>query len=194
MQRYRSRLCATIKSGRARKYTARHQKVTGESHVTKRYQKHESIVRRGLPPYSPDLSPSDYAIFGLLKRLCRPNDSPRTTTSSSMCGTGSQRSPGNFTRQPFTGLYRSGTSASTARPNTSDIQVLVSVPRPPAHFFLNAPHKLENYSQLHCRTSKYVYGDDGKRIFKLKKKKKKKYQNSLTYVVMGKIFRFPLRG
>ena len=26
--------------------------------------------------------------------------------------------------------------------NTSDIQVLVSVPRPPAHFFFNAPHIL----------------------------------------------------
>ena len=42
--------------------------------------------------------------------------------------------------QPFTALCRSGTSASTARINTFDIQVLVSVPRPPAHLFLNAPH------------------------------------------------------
>ena len=74
------------------------------------------------------------------KRLWGANDWPRTTTSSSTCGTDSQRSPGNFTRQPFTYLCRSGTSASPARANTSDIQVLVSVPRPPARFFLNAPH------------------------------------------------------
>ena len=49
--------------------------------------------------------------------------------------TGSQRSPGNFTRQSFTTLCRSGTTATT---NTSDTQVLVSVPRPPACFFFNA--------------------------------------------------------
>ena len=41
-----------------------------------------------------------------------------------MCGTGSQRSPGNFTRQPFTALYRSGTSTSTARANTSVLKFL----------------------------------------------------------------------
>ena len=87
-------------------------------------------------PYSPDLSSCDYTIFWPPKK-----DSERqTTTSSSTCGTGSLRRPGNFTRQPFTALCRSGTSASTAAANTSDIQVLVSVPRPPAHFFLNAPH------------------------------------------------------
>ena len=92
------------------------------------------------PPYSPDLSPCDYAIFGPLKRRWWVNDSPRTTTSGSMCGTCSQHSPGNFTRQPFTALCRSGTSASTARANTSDIQVLASVPRLPAHFFFNTPY------------------------------------------------------
>ena len=69
-------------------------------------------------------------------RLWGANNSPRT--SSSTCGNGSRRRPGNFTRQPFTALCCSGTSASTARANTSDIQVLVSVPRPLARFFLNA--------------------------------------------------------
>ena len=81
----------------------------------------------GHSTYSPDLSPCNYAIFGPRKRLWGANDSPRKTTSSSTCGTGSQRSPGNFTILPFTALCRSGT---TARANTSDIQVLVSVPRP----------------------------------------------------------------
>ena len=42
-------------------------------------------------------------------------------------------------RQPFAAFCCSGTSASTARANTSDIQVLVSVPRPLARFF-NAPY------------------------------------------------------
>ena len=65
--------------------------------------------------------------------------------SSSTCGTGSKHSPGDFTRQPFTTLCRSGSSASTARANTSDIQILVSVPRPPARFFLNAPHILKDF-------------------------------------------------
>ena len=41
-------------------------------------------------------------------------------------------------REPFTTLCRSGSSASTARANICDMQVLVSVPRPPARFFLNA--------------------------------------------------------
>ena len=65
-------------------------------------------------------------------RLChflspkKANDSPQMMTSSSKCGTSLQRSPGNFIRQPFTALCRSGTSASTARANTSDIQVLKS--------------------------------------------------------------------
>ena len=59
-----------------------------------------------------------------------------------MCVTSSQRSPGNFTIQPFSASCCSGTSASIARANTSDIQVLVSVPRPPARFFFNAPHKI----------------------------------------------------
>ena len=94
----------------------------------------------GHPPYNPDLSPCDYAIFGPLKKHLRANDSPRTTTSSITCGTGSQLSPGSFTRQPFTALCRSETSVSAARANSSDIQVLVSVPRPPARFFFNAPH------------------------------------------------------
>ena len=58
--------------------------------------------------------------------------------SSSMCGTGSQRSPGNFTRQPFIALCSSGTSVLASRANTSDIQVLVSVRRPPARFFKDA--------------------------------------------------------
>ena len=89
------------------------------------------IQMGGHPPYSPDLSPCCYAIFDALKLLWGANDSPRTTTPSSTCGTVSQRSPGNFTRQPFTALCRSGT---TARVNTSDIQVLVSVPRPSARF------------------------------------------------------------
>ena len=43
-------------------------------------------------------------------------------------------------KQPFTILCRSGTRASTARANTSDVQVLVSVPRPPACFFFNVPY------------------------------------------------------
>ena len=51
-------------------------------------------------------------------------------------------SPGNFTRQPFTALCRSGTSAWTASANTSDIQVLVSVPRPPDRFLFNASHSI----------------------------------------------------
>ena len=34
-------------------------------------------------PYSPELSPCDYTIFGPLKRLWGVNDPPRTTTSSS---------------------------------------------------------------------------------------------------------------
>ena len=54
-----------------------------------------------------------------------------STRSSSTCVTGYHYSPRNFTRQTFTALCRSGT---TARVNTSDIQVLVSVPRPPVHF------------------------------------------------------------
>ena len=45
-------------------------------------------------------------------------------------------------RQPFTALCRSGTSASTVRANTSDIPVLVSVPRPLARLFFNEPHIL----------------------------------------------------
>ena len=57
--------------------------------------------------------------------------------SSSTCGTGSQRRRGNFTRQPFTVLCRSGT---TARANTSDMQVLVSVP--------NAPYILNCYTDI----------------------------------------------
>ena len=71
------------------------------------------------------------------KRFWGANDSPRTTKSSSTCGTSSQHSPGNFTRQTFTALCRSGTSALAARANTSDIQVLVTAPRPPASFFFN---------------------------------------------------------
>ena len=43
-------------------------------------------------------------------------------------------------RQPFTASCHSGTSASTARANTSSIQVLVSVIIPPARYFLNAPY------------------------------------------------------
>ena len=81
------------------------------------------------------------------KRLWEINDSLRTTMSSSTCGTGSQHSPGNFTRQPFTALCLSGTSASTARANTSDIQVLVSISTPLAHFFFNAPHKNHHLSR-----------------------------------------------
>ena len=78
--------------------------------------------------------------FLSLKRLWGANDSPRTTTSSSTYGTQYvQRSPGNFTRQPFTAFCRNGRSASTDRANTSDIHVLFSVPRPPARFFFNVP-------------------------------------------------------
>ena len=82
------------------------------------------------------------------KRFWGARDSPRTTTSSSTCGTGSQRSPGNFTRQPFTALCRSGTSASTAKANTSDVQVLVSVPRPPVRFFFNISYRLWVYTDV----------------------------------------------
>ena len=90
-------------------------------------------VQISVPAITPFLVP--------YKRLWGANDSPRTTTSSSKCGTGSQRSLGNFTRQPFTALCRSETSSSTGKANTSDKEVLVSVPRPPFRFFLNAPHR-----------------------------------------------------
>ena len=76
----------------------------------------------------------DYAIFGPLKKALR----NKRFTSSSTCGTDPQRSSGNFTSQPFTALCRSGTSVSTARANTSDIQVLASVTKPPDRFFFNS--------------------------------------------------------
>ena len=88
----------------------------------------------GHPPYSPDPSPCDYAIFGPLKKALRGKRFTSNNDVKPMCGTSSQRSPRNFTRQPFTTLCCSGTNASTTRANTSDIQVLVSVPRPPAYF------------------------------------------------------------
>ena len=87
----------------------------------------------GHPLYSPDLSPSDYAIFCPLKKALR---GKRFTSDDDV----KQNVRNWFTTQPFTALCLSGTSVSTARANTSDILVLVSVPRPPALFFSNAPH------------------------------------------------------
>ena len=72
----------------------------------------------GHPPYSPDLSPCDYATFDPLEKALRIKWFTRTTTSNSTCRTGSQCSPGKFTRQPFTALCCS--------------------------FFFNAPHTLCN--------------------------------------------------
>ena len=88
----------------------------------------------GHPPNSPVLSPCDYTIFGPLKMALR---GKRVTLDNDI----KQYVRNWFTTQPrkFTTLCRSGTSASTARANTSDIQVLASVPRPSACFFLNAP-------------------------------------------------------
>ena len=86
-------------------------------------------------------------LLGDCSALCsRPM--PKKFWSINTYGTGSQRSPENFTRQSFTALCRSGTSASTARANVSDILVLVSVPRSPARFVLNAPHIFK--SRLCC--------------------------------------------
>ena len=58
-------------------------------------------VQTSLPAITPFLVP--------YKRLWGANYSSQTIMSSSTCGTGSQRSPGNFTRQPFTALCGSGT-------------------------------------------------------------------------------------
>ena len=60
-----------VVSTRARKFTARRQRVTDASHVTNFQQKHASVVQRGHPPYSQDPSPCDYAIFGPLKKAQR---------------------------------------------------------------------------------------------------------------------------
>ena len=88
----------------------------------------------GHPPYSPVISPCDYAIFGPLKMTLR---GKRFTLDNDV----KQYVRNWFTTQlrKFTILCRSGTSASKARANTSDIQVLVSIPRPSARFFFNAP-------------------------------------------------------
>ena len=84
--------------------------------------------------------PATTSFLVSLKRLWGANDSPRRMASRNTCRTNLKRSPGNFTWQQFTALCRSGTSASTARTNISDLQVLISVPRPPAPFFFTAPH------------------------------------------------------
>ena len=91
----------------------------------------------GHPPYRPDLSPCNYAIFGLLKKALR---GKRFASDDDV----KQYVQNWFTMQPRE-LYETAshrlshwTGASTARANTSDIQVLVSVPRHPARFFLNA--------------------------------------------------------
>ena len=114
----------------------------GASHMSK--SEHSCRNSSGRSPFiqSRPLSLQLCHFWSPKERLWGVNNSPQMMTSSSMCRTGSQCSPRNFTRQPFTTLCCSGTSASTARANASDIQVLVSVPRPPARFFLNAPHIL----------------------------------------------------
>ena len=84
--------------------------------------------------------PCDYAIFGPLKK---PLSVKRFTSDDNLkqyVWNWFTTQPREFDETPFTALCRSVTSASTAMTNTSDIQVLVSVPRPPARFFLNAPH------------------------------------------------------
>ena len=105
-----------------------------------------SVTLHTVQTFLPAITP----FFVPQKRLWGANDSPRTTTSSSTCGTGSQHSPGKFTRQPFKALCRSGTSASTTRANTSDIQVLVTVPKPPARFFFNARHNFKISGMYSC--------------------------------------------
>lgn len=74
------------------------------------------------------------------KKLLGANDSPRMTTANSKRGTGLHRSSRNFTRQTFTALCLSETSASTARANISKIHALFSVLRPPARYLLNVPN------------------------------------------------------
>ena len=94
----------------------------------------------GNPPYSPDFYPCDYAIFGLINKAVRSKQFTLDDEVKQYVRSWLTTQPREFYEQPFTVLCRSGTSASTARANTSDIQVLVSVPRPPVRFFLNAPH------------------------------------------------------
>ena len=95
----------------------------------------------GHPPYSPDLSPCDYAIFGQLEKALKGKRFISDDDVKQYVRNWFTTQPRYFTRQTFTALCRSGTSASTARTTTSDMQVLVSVPGPPARFFLNAPHR-----------------------------------------------------
>ena len=92
------------------------------------------------PPYSPDLSPCNYAIFGPLTKALRGKRFTSDDVKQYVRNYFTMH-PGNFTRQPFTALCRSGT---TTRANTSDKQVLVSVPTPPATFFFNAPRMYTN--------------------------------------------------
>ena len=94
----------------------------------------------GHPPYSPHLSPCDYAIFVPLKKAMRGKLFTSDDVKQYVWNRFTMQ-PQNFTRQPFTALCCSRTSASTSRANTSDIQVLVSVPRPPARLFFSDPHR-----------------------------------------------------
>ena len=105
------------------------------------------------PPYSPDLSPCDYAIFGPLKKALR---SKRFTSDDQVK---------QYVRNWFTTQYREfyetvihrlvshWDKCLNSRANTSVIQVLVSVRRPPAPFFFNASYtyvlKLVGYRKFY---------------------------------------------
>ena len=79
----------------------------------------------GHPPYSPDLSPCDYAIFNPLKKALR----------------GKRFTSGRWRQAVCAELVHNADSHSPQWYNSQgDIQVLVSVPRLLACFFLNAPH------------------------------------------------------
>ena len=100
--------------------------------------KHQSS--NAVTPYSLDPSPCHYVIFGPLKkaRSCKwstSDDEVKQYVRNRLI-TQTQE----FYETVIHRLCRSVTSASTASANTSDIEVLLSVPRPPARFFLNAPH------------------------------------------------------
>ena len=90
---------------------------------------------RGHPPYSPDLSPCDYAIFDPLIMALRSKRFTSDDDVKQYVWNWITTQPREFYEAFIRALCRSGTSA---RANTSDIQVLVSVPRPPARFFFNA--------------------------------------------------------
>ena len=104
------------------------------------------------PPYSPDLSPCDYAIFGPIKKAPR---GKRFTSDDDV-----KQYVRNFTRQPFTALCHIETSASTVSANNSDILVLVSVPKPPDRFFFDAPHTVSLLYELAggsaCRRGQHI--------------------------------------